>query len=227
MASKRWPERGTGRRSRPSPAPRFFPYGLCRRCGDVLLAELDLRASPRRRAAGSRSRGRLLGRACAPRLRPTDRSKGGHACAYVGAPRAHTRGAYQPELVLHYSENVGRADAKQQHTVRRLQSTHHPPMVFQNKPRRAAGADRINGVEDCFSQRVERAKPQICRRPNRCLDPMQRGQKKSDHADHRRNFEGPLPLAWIFPVAGYADGAGPSSPLASSNRRAGVAYAGT
>jgi len=37
------------------------------------------------------------------------------------------RGAYQPELVLHYSEDVGRADAKQQHTVRRLQSTHHPP----------------------------------------------------------------------------------------------------
>ena len=102
------------------------------------------------------------------------------------------RGAYQPELVLHYSEDVGRADAKQQHTVRRLQSTHHPPMVFQNKPRRAAGADRINGVEDRLSQRVERAKPQICRRPNRCLDPMLRGQKKSDHADHRDRYRKPM-----------------------------------
>jgi len=38
-------------------------------------------------------------------------------------------------------------------------------------------------------------------------------------------FRDPPRAAPIFPVPGYADGAGPSSPLASSNRRAGVAPA--
>ena len=50
-------------------------------------------------------------------------------------------------------------------------------------------------------------------------------KKNRSVSEGTRNFQGPLPLAWIFPVPGYADGAGPSSPLASSNRRAGVAPA--
>ena len=94
---------------------------------------------------------------------------------------------YRPEE-LHHPENEGRTDTEQQHTIERFQGTHHPPVLFQHQPRSASRGHRIDGLEDRILRRCERVKPQLRRRPQRGLYPVQHSQQQSERT-HRANHD--------------------------------------
>src|SRR5208282_2126749 len=99
-------------------------------------------------------------------------SKWAHRPAATPSARWKMSADHERPVGLHYREDEGRADAEQQHAVRRLQRSHHPPVAFQHESRCAAGANRIDRIENRLSGRVERAKPPICRRPKYRLYPV-------------------------------------------------------
>src|SRR5215475_6455979 len=59
--------------------------------------------------------------------------------------RGRMRTNHKHPVGLHYREDVGRADAKWQHAIRRLERAHHSPVAFQHEPRRTAGARICSG----------------------------------------------------------------------------------
>jgi hypothetical protein len=69
-------------------------------------------------------------------------------------PNLQSMGAdHKRPVGLHYRRDAGRADAKQQRAVRRLQRAHHRPVAFQHEPWRTAGAHRADRVESGLSGR--------------------------------------------------------------------------
>ena len=91
---------------------------------------------------------------------------------------------------LYDSEEERRADAEQQHAVHRFQGADHLEPGRQRQSRYFECGHGGQGVDRRFRERVERAEPPICRRPQHALQPVQSGQYQrdgSDVADHGRN----------------------------------------